>query len=94
MRNVSKLVSGKSFFRIPLGVVLPSIGAISCILAFISISFTTIAIGLVALLLGTLIYWSEDTPEGEKEIEKIASILKRHTRKDTVDDSSDMVDFE
>jgi APA family basic amino acid/polyamine antiporter len=63
----------KTYFRIPLGVVIPVAGGISCIAMLATLNPTTILIGFGVIFAGLIIYSVEDTAEGElirKEIRK------------------------
>jgi APA family basic amino acid/polyamine antiporter len=63
----------KTYFRIPFGILIPALGGISCIVMLVTLSPGIIGLGCVMLLAGILLYYIEDTPEGEairREINK------------------------
>jgi APA family basic amino acid/polyamine antiporter len=78
-KNEKTLDIKRGYFRIPLGPLFPILGAVSCIIISLTISSANIIIGFAALFVGSILYIIEDTPEGEREIEKIKEILRRQT---------------
>ena len=70
----------KKYFKIPLGVVIPTAGAISCALFLITLSPMTILVGFIVLFAGSALYLMEDTPRGEKIREEIRARLGRNGR--------------
>ncbi len=63
----------KTYFRIPFGILIPALGGISCIVMLVTLRPGIIGLGCVILLAGILLYYIEDTPEGEairREINK------------------------
>jgi len=76
-RKEKYLETKTAYFKIPFGPLFPILGALSCIVISLSITPLSIIVGFIALLLGTILYAIEDTPEGQKEVEKIAVVLKR-----------------
>jgi APA family basic amino acid/polyamine antiporter len=56
----------KTYFRIPLGVAIPVAGGVSCIAMLATLNPTTILIGFAVILGGLVIYYIEDTAEGER----------------------------
>jgi APA family basic amino acid/polyamine antiporter len=72
---------GKTYFRLPLGPVFPILGAASCALMILTLPVPSIILGVVAMLLGTVFYAVEDTPEGEEEVEEIRRVLGREITK-------------
>jgi APA family basic amino acid/polyamine antiporter len=63
----------KTYFRIPLGVVIPIAGGVSCIAMLATLNPTTILIGFAVIFAGLIIYYIEDTAEGE--------VIRREIRK-------------
>jgi APA family basic amino acid/polyamine antiporter len=55
----------KTYFRIPFGILIPALGGISCIAMLVTLDPSTIVFGCAVLLVGTVLYYIEDTPEGE-----------------------------
>ena len=55
----------KTYFRIPFGILIPALGGISCIAMLATLSPRIIVLGLAVLLAGIVLYYIEDTPEGE-----------------------------
>jgi APA family basic amino acid/polyamine antiporter len=78
-KNEKTLDIKRGYFRIPLGPLFPILGAVSCIIISLTISPVSIIIGFAALFVGSIFYIIEDTPEGEREIEKIKEALRRQT---------------
>ena len=76
-RNESYIESHRGYFKLPLGPLFPILGALSCVLISLTLSPLSIILGFVALFVGSTLYLLEDTPEGEKEVEKIKEALKR-----------------
>lgn len=68
---------GKGYFRIPLGPLFPILGALSCVIISLTIDPLSIILGVIALVLGTVLYLVEDTEEGKEEAEKISTLLHR-----------------
>jgi APA family basic amino acid/polyamine antiporter len=63
----------KTYFRIPFGVVIPVAGGVSCVAMLATLNPTTILIGFAVIFAGLIIYYLEDTGEGEairREIRK------------------------
>jgi APA family basic amino acid/polyamine antiporter len=79
VRNENLLDISKRHFRIPFGPLFPILGAVSCIIISLTIAPENILIGFIALFIGTVLYVIEDTPEGEREVEKINKLLNRQT---------------
>jgi amino acid transporter len=77
IKREEKMPPEKSYFKTPLGTLFPTLGVVSCILIFISLPATSITLGIIALLAGSILYILEDTPEGEMVIEEIRSLLRR-----------------
>jgi APA family basic amino acid/polyamine antiporter len=67
----------KSYFKIPFGRLFPVLGAVSCVLMIITLPPPTVLMGIGALIMGSVFYVLEDTPEGLKAIKDIRSLLKR-----------------
>lgn len=63
----------KTYFRLPLGIFVPVLGGVSCVVMLVTLDPRVIMLGCAVLLAGIVLYFIEDTPEGEKirgEIEK------------------------
>jgi amino acid transporter len=75
IRLEQKKPSGRKFFRLPLGVLIPVLGGVSCILMALTLSPFIIVIGLLFLFGGTALYILEDTPQGNAAIQEIRKIL-------------------
>jgi APA family basic amino acid/polyamine antiporter len=67
----------KTYFRIPFGVLIPTLGGISCIAILASLSFQIIVLGIAVLFAGVILYYIEDTPEGEEIRSEIKKQLRR-----------------
>jgi len=83
-RKRNLLDTKRAYFKIPFGPLFPVIGALSCIFISFSIDPLSIIMGFIALLLGSVLYAIEDTPEGLKEADKIAAVLHRQLRRDSL----------
>jgi APA family basic amino acid/polyamine antiporter len=68
---------GKTYFRLPLGVVIPVAGFVSCIAMLATLTPTIILIGFAVILSGLIIYYLEDTAEGESIRREIRKKLGR-----------------
>ncbi len=79
----------KKYFRIPLGVVIPTAGAVSCVLFMVTLAPLTILVGFIVLFAGSTLYLMEDTPRGEKIRNEIRSSLGRPRKK--IPESQDAV---
>jgi APA family basic amino acid/polyamine antiporter len=77
IKNKGRVPSPKTYFTIPLGALFPSRGAASCILLLVTIPPTSIAMGIAALLSGSILYALEDTTLGERTVQDIRKLLKR-----------------
>lgn len=77
MRGSKPISPEKSYFRIPLGGLFPFLGALSCVFMLLTLPATTLAMGMGALLLGTVLYVLEDTPVGREAVEEIRKALNR-----------------
>jgi amino acid transporter len=55
----------KTYFRLPLGGLIPALGGISCIAMLVTLDPGTIMLGLAVVIAGLVLYFIEDTPEGE-----------------------------
>ena len=73
----NEMDEGKTYFRLPLGPVFPILGAASCVVITLTLPLPSIILGIVAMLLGTVFYAIEDTPQGKEEIEEIRKALGR-----------------
>ncbi len=80
LRKERQLASDKTYFRIPFGVLFPTLGGMSCALILATISPVTIAVGIVVLLSGSVLYTFEDTPQGSETVKDIRILLKRFSR--------------
>jgi len=67
----------KKYFRIPLGVIIPTAGAVSCVLFMVTLAPLTILVGFIVLFAGSALYLMEDTPRGEKIRKEIRARLGR-----------------
>jgi APA family basic amino acid/polyamine antiporter len=70
----------KTYFRIPFGILIPALGCISCVAMFVTIDPRTIMFGCAVLLVGAVLYYIEDTPEGETIRSEINKELGRMTK--------------
>lgn len=67
----------KTYFRLPLGVVIPVAGFVSCIAMLATLTPSVILIGFAVILSGLIVYYLEDTAEGESIRRKIRKKLGR-----------------
>jgi len=72
-----KIPEDRHYFRLPFGPLIPAAGAISCGLMLLTLPAATLLAGLAALAAGTVLYVLEDTPEGERAIAEIRTLLGR-----------------
>jgi APA family basic amino acid/polyamine antiporter len=71
----------KTYFRIPLGVVIPTAGALSCALFMVTLAPLTILVGFIVLFAGSALYLMEDTPRGDEIRKEIRTLLGRPQEK-------------
>ncbi|MBN1455112.1 MAG: hypothetical protein JW945_02515 [Methanomicrobia archaeon] len=83
VKKEEQIPEEKSYFKTPLGTLFPALGAVMCILLLLSLPPTTLALGIAALFLGSILYVLEDTPEGHLAVEEIRRLLNR-----PIDDAS------
>jgi APA family basic amino acid/polyamine antiporter len=67
----------KTYFRIPLGILIPALGCISCIAMLVTLDPVTIVIGCAIVVAGLGLYYIEDTSEGESIRSEIRKKLGR-----------------
>lgn len=67
----------KNYFKIPAGTLFPVLGGVSTLIMIITLPPITVGLGIAVLLLGSLLYVLEDTPEGSKAVKEIRNLLKR-----------------
>jgi amino acid transporter len=67
----------KTYFRIPFGSLIPALGAISCIAMIVTLSPASLVVGCAVLSAGIILYYLEDTPEGESIRNEITRKLGR-----------------
>ena len=63
-----------------MGVVIPVLGGISCIAMLVTLDPKTIVLGFAVLLAGLILYYIEDTPEGEMIRNEITEKLGRKSQ--------------
>ena len=61
VRETKSLPPEKSYFKIPLGIVFPALGVVSCLAMLATIDATTLILGFAALVAGMAFYFVEDT---------------------------------
>jgi APA family basic amino acid/polyamine antiporter len=67
----------KTYFRIPLGILIPALGCISCIAMLVTLDPGTIVLGCAVVVAGLVLYYIEDTSEGESIRSEIRKKLGR-----------------
>jgi APA family basic amino acid/polyamine antiporter len=77
VRREQQVPPEKSYFRIPLGVLIPVLGGVTTIAMIFTITPLVVVLGFAVLLAGSIFYVLEDTSEGEKAVEEIEAVLKR-----------------
>ncbi len=77
VKEEKNLPPEKNYFKIPFGGLFPALGAASCLLMLLTISIPTLGMGLLALLLGSILHFLEDTPQGRRTVEDIRELLGR-----------------
>ncbi len=68
---------GKTYFRMPLGILIPALGGISCIAMLVTLDPATIVLGCAVVIAGLGLYYLEDTAEGESIRSEIRKRLGR-----------------
>ena len=77
VQEKKNLPPGKSYFKIPLGIVFPALGGTFCLVMLATIDPTTLILGFAALIVGMAFYFVEDTPSGKKSVMEIKRMLGR-----------------
>ncbi len=77
IRKGKSLTEGKKYFRPPLGILFPTLGAISCLVLILVLPLRTIALGFAVLFVGVWLYYLEDTAPGKAAIREIRMALGR-----------------
>lgn len=77
IKQEKKMPPEKNYFKMPMGTVFPTLGAVTCIVMIVNLPVTSIILGILALLFGSVIYMLEDTPEGEVVVDEIRDLLGR-----------------
>ncbi len=77
VRREERVPPEKQYFRMPFGIVIPVLGAGSCVAMLGTLSPLTIGLGLGLLLFGSVFYLLEDTPSGERTAREIRVLLNR-----------------
>jgi len=67
----------KTYFRIPLGIVIPALGGISCVAMLVTLDPGIIVLGCAVVVAGLGLYYIEDTSEGESIRSEIRKKLGR-----------------
>jgi APA family basic amino acid/polyamine antiporter len=78
VRREKRVPPEKSYFRIPLGVVIPVLGGITTIAMIFTITPLIVVLGFAVMFAGLIFYVLEDTAEGEEAVEDIEAVLRRH----------------
>lgn len=77
IKKERKVPPEKNYFKLPMGTLFPILGMVTCIAMIVNLPITSIALGIGALLIGSVIYIMEDTPEGEEVVDEIRNLLGR-----------------
>jgi APA family basic amino acid/polyamine antiporter len=77
VRETKSLPPEKSYFKIPLGIVFPALGAVSCLAMLATIDAATLMLGFAALIAGMAFYFVEDTSRGKESVIEIKRMLGR-----------------
>jgi APA family basic amino acid/polyamine antiporter len=77
VRREERVPPEKQYFRMPFGILIPVLGAASCVGMLVFLSPLTIGLGLGLLLCGSVFFVLEDTPSGERTVREIRSLLNR-----------------
>ncbi|HJH28439.1 MAG TPA: amino acid permease [Methanosarcinaceae archaeon] len=77
IKQEKKMPPEKNYFKMPMGTLFPIFGIVSCIVMIVNLPIASVTLGIAALLIGSVIYVVEDTPEGEKVVEEIRDLLGR-----------------
>jgi len=65
VRQENLVPPDKTYFRIPLGIIIPVLGCISCLFMLGTLGAFTLGLGFALLIAGIFLYVIEDTPQGE-----------------------------
>jgi APA family basic amino acid/polyamine antiporter len=71
----------KSYFRIPLGPVIPILGAGTCLVMIVTVNPFTIVVSIAIMLAGIALYYLEDTAEGDRTIREIQQLFEQRRKK-------------
>jgi basic amino acid/polyamine antiporter, APA family len=77
IKQEKKMPPEKNYFKMPMGTLFPTMGVVTCIVMIVNLPVTSVILGIVALLFGSVIYVLEDTPEGEAVVDEIRDLLGR-----------------
>ncbi|TFH41871.1 MAG: amino acid permease, partial [ANME-2 cluster archaeon] len=64
IKQEKKIPPEKNYFKMPMGTLFPILGIVTCIVMIVNLPVTSVILGIAALLIGSVIYVLEDTPEG------------------------------
>ncbi len=81
VRREERVPPEKTYFRLPLGLLIPVLGGITTIVMIFTIDPRVIALGFAVLLVGLIFYVLEDTPKGERAVAEIQAVLRGHHAK-------------
>jgi basic amino acid/polyamine antiporter, APA family len=70
----------KTYFRMPLGVIVPALGFVSCIFMLTTLNLLIILLGFAIIFPGLVFYFVEDTPGGERIRREIGRRLGRKVK--------------
>ena len=77
IKQEKKMPPEKNYFKMPMGTLFPILGIVTCIVMIVNLPVTSVILGIAALLIGSVIYVLEDTPEGEAVVDEIRDLLGR-----------------
>jgi APA family basic amino acid/polyamine antiporter len=77
VRKEERVPPEKDYFRLPLGPVIPVLGAVSCLVMLVTLRPLTLLAGAGVVLLGSVLYLIEDTPAGRETVREIRELLGR-----------------
>lgn len=77
IKQEKKMPPEKNYFKMPMGTLFPILGIVTCIVMIVNLPVTSVILGIAALLIGSVIYVLEDTPEGDAVVDEIRDLLGR-----------------
>jgi amino acid transporter len=77
VRKEEGIANGRKYFKPPLGPLFPALGIVTCVALVLLLPPLTTLLGLAVLLIGTWLYFLEDTAPGRAAVHEIQRVLGR-----------------